>query len=316
MILEISLQSIRGDKRMTNLLSIITPTYNRAYILEKAYNSLLKQTSMEFEWIVIDDGSTDHTQDLLSKWQKEKTPFEIKYVVQENGGKHRALNRGFDLASGTFIMILDSDDTLTEDAVETIQIWIKQLNNKDNIAAVAGMKMHNNGSIVGGIPKCFDHREYIDVKNYKRRKYGLLGDKAEVYRADILREKHFKEFEGENFLSEDTLWNEIAMDGYSVRWYPKAIYCCEYLADGLTSQKEEQELKNFEGFTYAITQRMRCYSWLERLILGGYYYKIAKKIGLSLTETSKKISYSRYKILLGAGLRAMKHTIVSWRGLR
>lgn len=301
---------------MTNLLSIITPTYNRAYILEKAYDSLLKQTSMEFEWIVIDDGSTDNTQELLLKWQQEKLPFEFKFVVQKNGGKHRALNKGFELASGAFTLILDSDDTLTEDAVKTIRIWIEQTENEENIAAVAGMRMHNNGAVIGGIPKCFDRLEYIDVKNYERRKYGLLGDKAEIYRTDVLREKRFREFEGENFLSEDTLWNEIALDGYFVRWYPKAIYCCEYLADGLTSNSDEKELKNFEGFTYAITQRLRCYSLIERLFIGGYYYKVAKQKGLSLVEMSNKISRSKYKILLGVLLRKIKHTIVTGKGTR
>lgn len=295
---------------MLDKLSIITPTYNRAYILEKAYISLLEQTSKQFEWIIIDDGSTDNTQDLINKWQHEDLSFEIKAVVQKNGGKHRALNRGFDMATGQFTLILDSDDTLTEDAVETIQRWIKQLRNEENIAAVAGMKMHNNGCIIGGIPKYFEKQEYIDVKNFKRRKYGLLGDKAEVYRTEILREKRFKEFEGENFMSEDTLWNEIAMDGYSVRWYSKAIYCCEYLDDGLTSQSIDKELKNFEGFTYATVQRIRCYSLIGRLFAGGYYYRIGKKKGLSLSEMSKKISYSKYKILLGAILRKIKYTIV------
>ncbi len=291
-------------------LSIITPTYNRAYILEEAYNSLLKQTSMEFEWIVIDDGSTDNTGELIEKWQQENLPFKIKYTVQKNGGKHRALNKGFNLANGAFTLILDSDDTLTEDAVETVLKWIEQLNGANNIAAVAGMRQHSNGNIIGGIPKCFDNSEYVDVKNYKRRKYGLLGDKAEVYRTDILRKKHFREFENENFLSEDTLWNEIAMDGYYVRWYPKAIYCCEYLNDGLTKQGVAKELKNFEGFTYAIKQRMRCYSLPEKLFSAGYYRKVAKQKGLNLTETAKRISYSKCLILLGSMLRTVKYAAV------
>lgn len=299
---------------MTNKLSIITPTYNRAYIIENAYNSLLKQTSMEFEWIVIDDGSTDNTQELFNKWRQEDMPFEIKFAIQKNGGKHRALNRGFDLATGKFTLILDSDDTLTDDAVETVQKWISELNGQDNIAAVAGMRMHDDGRIIGGIPNCLKQRTFIDVRNYERRKYGLLGDKAEAYRTDILRDKRFKEFDGENFLSEDTLWNEIAMDGYFVRWYPKAIYRCEYLADGLTNQSTAKDLKNFEGFTYAVKQRIKCYSLPERLFAGGYFYKIAREKGLSLPEISNKLSYAKYKIVFGAFLRTIKYSIVSRKG--
>lgn len=294
---------------MNNKLSIITPTYNRAYILEKTFNSLLNQTSLEFEWIIIDDGSTDNTEELLLKWQQEELPFELKYVVQKNGGKHRALNRGFEMATGKYTLILDSDDFLTEDAVETIQLWISQLAEKDNIAAVAGMRKHESGEVIGGIPKCFDKLEYVDAKNFERRKYGLLGDKAEVYRTDILREKRFKEFKGENFLSEDTLWNEIAMCGLYVRWYPKVIYCCEYLIDGLTNQSVSKELNNFEGFTYATTQRMKCYSLIEKLFVVGYYYKVAKQKGLSLPEISKKISYPKHKILFCAFLRKIKCTL-------
>ena len=94
------------------MITIMTPTYNRAYILGNAYNSLRNQTSFDFEWIIVDDGSTDETEQIVMKWIAEEKNFSIIYEKQKNGGKHRAVNRGVDLAHYDYFFILDSDDAL------------------------------------------------------------------------------------------------------------------------------------------------------------------------------------------------------------
>ena len=99
-------------------ITVFTPTYNRAYILENLYRSLQRQTCKTFEWLVVDDGSADNTKELFERWQQEDNFFPIRYVKQENGGKCRAINQGLKLADGELFFTVDSDDYLTDDALE------------------------------------------------------------------------------------------------------------------------------------------------------------------------------------------------------
>ena len=104
-------------------ITVFTPTYNRAYIIENLYRSLQRQTVKDFEWLVIDDGSTDNTQELFDKWISEENAFPIRYYKQRNGGKCRAINRALDLAQGELFFTVDSDDYLTKDALEKVMRW-------------------------------------------------------------------------------------------------------------------------------------------------------------------------------------------------
>lgn len=114
-------------------ITLFTPTYNRAYVLETLYRSIQRQTFRDFEWIVVDDGSTDNTEDLVNSWMEEKNFFPIRYYKQANGGKCRAINWGLDLAEGELFFIMDSDDYLTDDAMETVVKW------ESTIAGKAGV---------------------------------------------------------------------------------------------------------------------------------------------------------------------------------
>ena len=100
-------------------ISVITPSYNRANLLKNAYDSLKKQSHLNFEWIIVDDGSKDNTKRVVEEFENEKC-VEIKYYYKENGGKHTAVNLGVANATGELIIILDSDDRLTQDAIENI----------------------------------------------------------------------------------------------------------------------------------------------------------------------------------------------------
>ena len=100
-------------------VTIFTPAYNRGDTLSRLYESLKKQSNKSFQWVVVDDGSVDNTRELIESWKKENI-LNIIYVYQENSGKMRAINRGVEFAEGEFFFIVDSDDYITEDAVETI----------------------------------------------------------------------------------------------------------------------------------------------------------------------------------------------------
>ena len=213
-------------------LTIFTSTYNRKLLLTHLYNSLIEQTVYNFEWIVIDDGSNDGTSELLKQWQNEQKNFEIVYLTVPNGGKHRAINKGIQLARGEFFYIVDSDDYITNDAVEFILSRCQTIIDNDLFSGIVGLKqIYSTGENIGGTP---DFKEYIDAGYLERDKYNLSGDKAEVFKTEILKKYPFPEFEGENFVSEGTVWNQIALDGYKMRWFNKVIYMCDYLSDGLT----------------------------------------------------------------------------------
>ena len=105
------------------MLTIFTPTYNRRELLERAYNSLQGQSEFNFEWLIIDDGSSDHTGELCEKWIRGEQKFPIRYFYQSNSGKCAAINKALNLAQGEWFLVLDSDDFLSDDAVEKINRW-------------------------------------------------------------------------------------------------------------------------------------------------------------------------------------------------
>jgi glycosyltransferase involved in cell wall biosynthesis len=233
------------------MITVFTPTFNRAETLEKLYKSLIAQSSYEFEWLVIDDGSTDGTNEVMFNFINNNNPFRIRYYRQENGGKHRAINRGVNLAVGDAFFIVDSDDYLLGDAIERISEWWKSIVDRDDFAGVSGLKVKESGHKIGDVP-IFE--EYVDATNLDRRQYGLCGDKSEVYKTEVLKRYPFPEFEGENFITEAVVWDRIAYDGKKIRWYNYPTYVCEYRDDGLTHKGQSIFVHNPKGWGLYIRQ--------------------------------------------------------------
>ncbi|PMC00618.1 glycosyltransferase family 2 protein [Streptococcus sp. UMB0029] len=217
-----------------NKITVFTPTFNRGYLMNKLFHSLNSQTNKHFEWLIVDDGSIDQTGELVETF-KEQADFEIRYFYQQNGGKHRAINHGLDLARGELFFIVDSDDSLTDDAIEKIFNNYSGIAFDNSFAGIAFNKGFSKKRIVG---ETFEGT-YIDCDNLHRGKHNILGDKAEVYRTDILKSIKFPVVDGENFMSEVVLWNEVARRGYKLRWFNDIIYFCDYLEDGLTKNSEK-----------------------------------------------------------------------------
>lgn len=272
-------------------LTVFTPTYNRQKYIKKLLESLAIQTCKKFEWLIVDDGSTDGTQQLLQEIIKKDYGFPIRVIRQNNGGKHRAINRAIKSARGKYFFIVDSDDTLTPNAVEKVLDWwdsVEKLPNSEKYAGVAGLRKSAAG-IIGGNGK---GKGYIDASNLERRKYNLSGDKAEIYRTSLLKAYPFKEFEGENFLSENTVWDAIAADGYIIRWFSVPIYKCEYLQGGLTKSLETLRRKNYKGFTYQ-TQMAIAHKPIRGKVHMIYDYTIlSEKMGIGHKKAAKNIHVS------------------------
>jgi glycosyltransferase involved in cell wall biosynthesis len=211
-------------------VTVFTPTYNRAYRLKSLYNSLCQQTSKNFEWVIVDDGSTDDTECLVSSFITSKV-INIRYFKQQNGGKHRAVNRGVKEAKGELFYIVDSDDILPEQAIERIVFHYNNIRNDLKYAGVCGLKCDFEGNKVGGgenfgIISCTS----LDFRNRLK----IRGDMAEVIRTSVMKEFPFPEFVGEKFCPEDVLFNRIATK-YKLLYFYENTYMCEYLNDGLTA---------------------------------------------------------------------------------
>ena len=224
-------------------LTIFTPTYNRAYIIEKLYRSLQRQTCHDFEWLVVDDGSSDNTETLFEAWQREETHFPIRYFKQANGGKHRAINRGLELAQGELFFTVDSDDYLTDDAIEKVLGWEAELPQDEKYCGFAG----NLGTAPDTTPNKSFEKGYFEGTALDR--YGEVdGERAMVFYTDIHRKYPYPLFENERFITEAVAWNRMAHDGYKMRFYNDIIWIYAYKEDGLTKAGNKLFLNNPMGY--------------------------------------------------------------------
>ena len=275
-------------------ITVFTPTYNRGYLLDKLYKSLLKQTNTDFEWLIIDDGSNDNTSSIINKFIDDDK-IRIRYFYQENGGKHRAINKGLDIAEGELFFIVDSDDTLIPTAIELVLEKYKSVENCPEFAGISFNKGYSEKEIVG---ETFSS-EFKDCTNLERGRNNILGDKSEIYRTEILRNIKFPEIEGENFMSEIVLWNEVARQGYKLRWYNEIIYICNYLEDGLTVNRDSIYLNNPIAHKMMVNELLQIDFPIKSKINTIYnYYKLWRE-KKSFVEISKDININKF-ILVGS----------------
>lgn len=224
-------------------LTILTPTFNRGGVLQNLYNSLKEQTCKDFEWVIVDDGSSDNTKDIVEKWVAEDEIC-IRYLYKENGGKHTALNFAIKQIESELTFIVDSDDILTVDAVETVLRYHRRYEDEINLCGYAFLRAYPDGKING--------KEFIPdekISSYIESRINSndsMADKAEVFRTNCLKEFPFPEYPGERFLGEDIVWVRMARK-YMMVHINKAIYIGNYLEDGLTKNRRLNNIKSPVG---------------------------------------------------------------------
>lgn len=288
-------------------ITVFTPTYNRAYIIEKLYRSLQSQTISDFEWLIIDDGSTDNTNELLDTWMKENNKFPIRYYKVKNGGKHRAINKATGLAQGKLFFIVDSDDHLTSDALESVVNWERSIKNKERFCGLSGNRGKSENYIIGST---FEGK-YLDATSLERNRYNITGDKAEVFYTEILRQYKFDEIEGEKFITEATVWNRMAFDGYKIRWFNKTIYLCDYLDDGLTKNMNEIFINNPIGTALYIRQEILFHNCDIKGKLSYYnlFYEFMKR-KFSINQIAKYLEIKILTLLAAISLVRCKKILI------
>ncbi len=226
------------------MITVFTPTYNRGKLLYKLWESLEEQEYRDFEWVVVDDGSTDETEAIIEEI-KEKATFPLVYLKKINEGKHIAINEGGKLASGEWFFTVDSDDYLSRDALLLIHKYCSQIESDLTFAGVSGLCGNPKGEVLSSYLKNnklennqeedYLKAEFIDA-DYEEYKYIIKagGDRAEVVRTDLVRQYPFPKFGDEKFLVESYFWMTLAYQGLKFRWFNEVIYIAEYRDDGLT----------------------------------------------------------------------------------
>lgn len=240
-------------------ITVFTPTYNRGWIIEALYRSLQRQTKNDFEWLVIDDGSTDNTEELFAKWVKENNSFSIRYYKQENKGLIRTFNRGIELAEGEYLSKIDSDDYVIDEYIENILSWINTLttiNRKNKIYAVAGIKGRDSSVPLKGSFPHIPKEGFLDATDLERKIYNLDGDMSEAWSVDVLRKYKLPVWDSEKFAPEQIAFYQIALDGYKIRWFNKIIQICEYQEDGLTKNSWNLVKENPMGYAMMYNQHI------------------------------------------------------------
>ena len=271
-------------------ITIFTPVYNRAYCLKKLYDSLKEQTWKDFEWVIVNDGSTDHSDELIKTFIEEKR-IKIQYRYVKNHGKHNAINIGVEMAQGRLFYIVDSDDSLPRNALDRIMYWESTIKTEKQFAGVAGCRGNKEGKIIG---ETFEG-EYIDATVLERDAKHIIGDKAEVFYTDILQKYPFPVFENENFISESAVWLMLGKEGYKLRWFNEITYYGEYLEDGLTAKGNLLFQKNQKGFLYVTKLELSCYpnDKIKCMKLCVAYYTTLKKVGIDLKRCAADLGVSK-----------------------
>ncbi|MBV6274136.1 glycosyltransferase family 2 protein [Alcaligenaceae bacterium CGII-47] len=227
------------------MLSILTPTYNRAHTLPRLYKSLQAQSNQNFEWLIVDDGSTDDTAAWIDTCC-QRAKFSVRMIRQDNGGKHVALNTGVASAQGEWIFIVDSDDLLTADAVEAVADAVDiGASSQDPVVGVCFRKADLAGRLLGS--ECAQAAVPL-ISTPTRVGRMVEGDLAYVFRRDIMAQLPFPVFPGEKFVPELYIWNKIGDQGQVWFYLDRVIYLCEYLDDGYTRNFTEHLRRNPRGF--------------------------------------------------------------------
>lgn len=266
-------------------ISVLTATYNRSEMLTELYDSLVKQTNQNFEWIVVDDGSTDDTVSAMTSIiDKHKEEFRIKFQSQPNGGKHRALNLAMKFALGEVVFIVDSDDVLSADAINSVISNWDEYYDDDRVAIVSFLRISREGRLLGQFGDDIKVGSLLDLKYHKN----LKGDFAETIRASLLKEIPFPEIPNEKFMSEGWLFKKIALLGKLVVNVPDSIYICDYLEGGLTKSGLVGRLNSPEGMLLNSNLNLRVFTNVKEIVKNIFLYDVylisAKRRGSRITK--------------------------------
>lgn len=272
---------------MQPILTVFTPAYNRAHTLGRTYQSLCKQKCKDFEWLIVDDGSSDHTKELVDSWISEDQGFNIRYIYKENGGMHTAHNVAYKNIKTELNVCIDSDDCMADGAVEKIiKKWIEV---KDKgYAGIIGLDADFDGSIIGGgFPEKMLETTLMDY--YAT---GGSGDKKLVYRTDVINKyPEYPVFDDEKYVALAYKYRLIDQD-YKLAVLNEVLCNVEYQPDGSSGTMWKQYLKCPKGFAFWRKVCMQYPETKKRVFIDCIHYVSSSIICANkrfIAESPKKI---------------------------
>ena len=273
--------------------TIFTPTYNREGLLISLYESLKKQTFKDFEWLIVDDGSVDNTNETVQQFIKENI-LNISYYYKENGGKQRAYNYALDNAKGELFICLDSDDEYVSNALETILEYWKKVEKNAKIVGMGYLSTYPDGSTIGSE---FPNDEMVETQFNIYNKYKVTGDKGLMFRTEVIKNYKFPVFDGEKVTTEALVYNRIA-EKYEMLYINEKIEIKQYHEDGLTAKYNDLLLRNPKGNALYHNERNKHKMiFKEKIFNNAVYYKFCRVANYSFSKIFKE-SYSKLFLIL------------------
>lgn len=228
-----------GNKKIT----VFTPTFNRRQMLIDLYKSLCAQTSKAFVWLIVDDGSTDDTRELVETFISDHI-IDITYFYQNNAGKCAAHNTGVSKTQTEFFVCVDSDDILVPEAIETIEKESHSLSDAIGLMFAKGKKDYSP------LQTWKVTRQYATL-HYTFHKMKIKCDVMLVYKTSLLKTIQFPSFDGESFVPESYLYYQLDLIG-ELKIVDKVLYLCDYYSDGYSRNIRKYIAKNPKGYCAAI----------------------------------------------------------------
>ena len=268
-------------------LTIFTPAYNRAHTLPRTYESLLSQDCKDFVWLIVDDGSSDNTAELVRGWQKNANGFDIRYIYKENGGMHTAHNTAYEHIDTELNVCIDSDDCMAKGAVcKILTKWneVKGL----GYAGLIGLDADLEGNLIGaGFPEGMTE---TTLMGYYAA--GGSGDKKLVYRTDVIKQyPPYPVFEGERYVALAYKYRLIDQD-YKLAVIDEVLCNVEYQADGHSTGMWREYVRSPKGFAFWRKVCMQYPESKKRLIVDCIHYcssSIIAKNRSYINESPRKI---------------------------
>ena len=258
-------------------LTVFTPTYNRRECLKKCYQSLVEQTNKNFVWQIVDDGSSDGTQELIASYIAEGK-ITIDYHWKENGGKASAINYSLEITGTPLWVCLDSDDYFFPNAVELMLKACEGIVDQPNVCGAITARSNEDGTPMHGInmPEGVDYATQLDI----RYKYKVPAEYAQIYKTEVIKKYRFPLYPGEKFVTESWMQDQIDME-YVFKLFRDPVMVCEYLPSGLTNNYWKLIRNNPRGFLEFYSQRTKlCKLLVPRFTAGIMYnavYSLVKK---------------------------------------
>lgn len=270
-------------------ISVYTMTYNRGDLLERMYRSLKDQTDHSFEWIVVDDGSTDNTKELVEGWRAETTEFDIRYERIPHGGIGKAGNKAISMARYEIIMNADSDDRYLPDTIAFVRAHFPEIAQDESFAGICGLQRYSDGNLVGGEAP---FQNFVDA-TFWELEYTKRADCLCIFKTSVRRKYLLRVFEGDTHTYLGISENEMAHDGLKMRYFNHALAEHDYFPDGITQNALKNSLNSPRGvicyngqkFRYGLISLETAY----RILFGVY---LREKENISIAEMQELAGFT------------------------